>query len=222
MPVPPDYDGRGGGGHVELAEQRVGLLVGLEVDPAERDRVPDREIPQAVRVRAEPRAEDLDDGKAPAQQQLAPHQKRLDDGLAQVGQLIDGAAQLAGAQLEHTPGLAGPCGHDGGPAGEHVHVAREPACLVDSDRAGLVVGLLDDLDAALEHDVEAEAAVAGVEEDVTCPHTALVPARGERGDVRGTELGEGDCFVRGHRHALHGVTRPAAVAGGRYPEHSRT
>ncbi len=49
-----DHHRRRRGRHPELPEQRLGLLVGLQIEPGERDRVATRKIPEAVRVRREP------------------------------------------------------------------------------------------------------------------------------------------------------------------------
>ena len=196
--VAADHDRRGRWGHVELAQQRVGLLVGLEVDPAERDGVSEGEVAQPVRIGREARADDLDHRETLTQEQLAAHEERLEDLLADIGQLVHRAPELGGVHLQHAAVLGHAGVHDGRAAGEHVDVTGELAGSVHRDDARLAVGLLQDLDAAVEDDVEAEIAVAGLEEVLAAADAAGVAAGGERGQLLGLERGEGDLLFGSH------------------------
>ena len=133
-----------------------------------------------------------------AQQQLAAHEERLEDRLAQIGQLVHRPAELGGVHLEHVPILRHAGAHHRGTAGEHVHVARELAGAVHRDHARRVVRLLQDLDAAVDHDEEAEVAVTGLEQVFAGADGTRVPTRAEGGEVLRAEGGKSDILVDGH------------------------
>ena len=108
-----DDDGRIRRGNSELTKQLLGLRVALHVDPLERNRVPRREVAQAVRIDREARADDLQAYEAFAQQQRAAHEEGLEDDLTELGPLVDGLAERRRAELEHFPVRGDSRGHDG-------------------------------------------------------------------------------------------------------------
>jgi hypothetical protein len=62
--------------------------------------------------------------------------------------------------------------------------------------------VLHDLDLSLDHDEEAEVAVAFGEQDLAGADAAGMPAGGERGEVLGAQDGKGDFVIVGHRDLL--------------------
>jgi hypothetical protein len=168
----------------------------------ERDGVAGGEVAEPMRLRREARADDPEALEALVQQQVPPHEKGLDDGLAEIGELVHRPAQLTGAEL-HDPAVGGGLrGHQRAPAREHVHVAGELAGLVHRDLAGRAARVLDDLDRPLDHDEEAEIAVAFGEQDLAGADGAGMPAGGERGEVLAAQDRKGDFVIVGHRARL--------------------
>ena len=89
--------------------------------------------------------------------------------------------------------------HQRAPAGEHVHVAGELARLVHHDRVRRAARVLDDLDLAIDHDEEAEVAVAFGEQDFAGADVAGMPPGRQRGEILGAQDRKGDFLIVGHR-----------------------
>ena len=72
------------------------MLIGVEIDEVERDRVARREVTKAVRVGREARTDDLRALETPAQEQRTAGKKRLAERFAELGDFVHRAAQFAG------------------------------------------------------------------------------------------------------------------------------
>ena len=122
------HDRRGRGGDVELAEQRVRLLVGLEIEEPERDARCGWRSRASRCASGEKREPMMRDALEPLlEQQSAAGQERLDDRLAQLGQLVHRPAELAAVELQTRPSSVARASDQGGAAGQQVHVAGELA-----------------------------------------------------------------------------------------------
>ena len=209
----PDHDRCGRGGHVELAEQRLGAFVGLEVEEFERDTVPTREFAEAVRVGRKARADNLDAFEALAEKQRPPREERLEDDVAELGILVDRLPERGGTQLQDLAVPGDARRHEGDASGEHVDVAGELLGLVHRHGMGDAARMLDDLDRAVEHNVEGEAAVPFREEDVACLDVADAGAGTEQID-----LGVGQLWKRGFSFGRHGGRSWAGLVLVRPPE----
>src|SRR5581483_3765214 len=209
-PFAADHHRRRRRRNVEVAQDPFGLRVGLEVDPGEGDGIPRGEVAQTMRVGGEARPDDSDAGETAVEQQRAAREKRLDDDLAELRELVDGMAQIDRAHLEDLA-LDGGAGRDQRrAAGQHVDVAGEFLRLVDDDRVRGAAGVLDDLDRAGEHDVEAEAAIAFGKQDVAGVDRARVSALPEGGDLRGRQPREGQVAIaeRWRTHRIDAIKAP--------------
>ncbi len=149
-----------------------------------------------MRIRGEARADDLDAGEATAQEERPSREKGAKDDLAELGKRIDGIAQRLRVELEHAAGAADACRDERHTAGERVDVAGELVRPVHRDHARLSVRVLDDLNLAVEDDVEAEVAIALGEEDLVRGDLALASPGTERVDLTLDQRGEGDVVLR--------------------------
>ena len=183
VPAAPDDDRRLLGADAELAQQRLGALVLLDVDPGMRETVARAELAQPASVRREARADQLEAGAHPDQHRAA-DQEGTQDEIAQRLVVGDDLAQLVDGHDEDLARLD----HDGGQehrlAHEEVQLAEEAPRSVDHEQslAGRPVGVID-RDLALEDDVEVVAAVALLEQDVAGLDLAPLALGLERGDL---------------------------------------
>ena len=141
----PDHDRCLVRRHPELAQQRLGLGVLLEVDPRVRYAVARGELAQASRVRRIARADDAQPG-ALANQQRAPQKAGPDQQVAERRIVVDELAQLVERDREDLARLAHPRGRERRLSGEQVELAEETPRPVDPDHPLLVVDLLDHRD----------------------------------------------------------------------------
>src|SRR5207247_6540197 len=88
MAVTREHDRCRRRGDTKLPEQGLGLLIRLEIDPCEWDRVPSRKIAEAVRIRRESRTDDFEALEPLAQKERAPREKGLEHDFAEVRQRV--------------------------------------------------------------------------------------------------------------------------------------
>ncbi len=126
-------------------------------------------------------------------------EERLDQGLAQLGQLVDRMPELGVAQLDDPPIFDRPAGDQAGPAAEHVDVAAELSGMGHRDDVGDALRMPDDLDRALEHHEEGAVAVAFLEQDLPGAHLTGMTPGGECRDILALEGGKGNFVIAGRR-----------------------
>jgi hypothetical protein len=151
-----------------------------------------------VRGGREARADDLDLAVATPEQQVAAAHEGLDDGVAQLGDVVHRVAELVGVELEQRGFADGPDGDERGPAGQHVHLAGELPGVHPGDRPGILALPVGGLELALANDIEAEAGVAGGVQDVAGADGSRVAAGRQRGEVAVAEGRIGGVQVGGH------------------------
>ena len=109
--------------------------------------------------------------------------ERLEQLVAEVGDLLDDPAQLGLADAVG-PGLAPGVGRDdGGAVGQQRDVAGELARAVDDDRLRLVGRFVHDRDLARLDDVEGQAALPGLEDDLAVLERADLGQSGQGFDL---------------------------------------
>jgi hypothetical protein len=198
LPFPPHYERRRRRRYLELPQDRLGLAVGLQVEPLEGDQVPGGEVAEAVRLGREARADDGHADHATPEQQLPAHDERLDHRLAQIGHLVHRVPQLLGVEREDPAVLQHPPHDDDAPAGQGVHVAGELADPVHRDLSLALAGVRHDLDGPLEHHEEPETPVAFAEEDLARAHGAEVTPGRQLLQLSRSEDRKGDVALGGH------------------------
>src|SRR4051794_12569745 len=125
-----DHDRRLRGTHPELAQQRLGRLVALEVDPAVRQAVARGELAEPARLRRVPRPDQPQAGTQP-DQELAPDQEGANDQVAELSVLLHGGLQALDRNPEYLAGLANDGRVEGRLPGEQAQLAQESAGPVD-------------------------------------------------------------------------------------------
>ena len=216
---PPDHHRRVLGLDTQLAEQLLGLLVPLQVDPAVRQEVAGGELQQPPGVGREARADDPE-----ANTEL--DQDRAADEIGPQHQVAEGRVlgdQLAQALHRHGQDLAGLLDHrrqQRGLVGEQAQLAEEPAGPVHGDHPlGPATLLLDDRHRPREDHEEVVVLVALPVEDLAWPRGSPLAVGGQglqllvaQPRVRPLEvrcLGQRRRVGRGHVH--HPVPPPAGV-----------
>ena len=199
-----DDDGRFRRRNSELTKQLLGVGVALHVYPSERNRIPGREVAQAMRIDREARSDDLQAFEAVAQQHRAAHEEGLEDDLTELGPLVDRLAKRRRAELEQFPVLNDSRAHDGRTSGQQVDVARELVRLMDDDDVRIAARALEHLDRAADHDIAAEAAIALGEQHLAGPDG---PATAEGHQVCNLGIGQSrkrDIFLADHVNLTRG------------------
>ena len=148
--------------------------------------------------RREARADDLDPLEAAAEQEGAAHEKRLDDGLSQLGELVHGPSQLVGAELEDVTVLGHPPGHQNGAAAEHVHVTGELSRAMNDHAMRSAARVFEDLHRAVLHHEEGQVTVALLEKELAGVDLAGVTAGGKCLEVFVAQSRKGNIVIIGH------------------------
>jgi hypothetical protein len=193
-----DDDGRFRGGNSELTKQLLGVRVAFHVDPRERNRIPGREVSQAMRIDRETRSDDLQAFVAVAQQQRAAHEEGLEDDLTELRPLVDRLAKRQRAELEHFPVRSHPRGHDRGTPGQQIDVAGELLRFVDDDGMRITARALEHLDRAVEHDIATEAAIAFGEQHLAGPDGPTPASRLQACNLGIGQSRKRDVFLANH------------------------
>jgi hypothetical protein len=120
-----DHHRRRRGRHAELPKQRLGLLVGLQIEPGERDRVA---VAKSLRRCAS--GENRDPMiLMPSNPSLKSSVRRVRNAfrhdLPDFRQRVHGLTQRGGRQLQHLATCGRAPGHERGASRQRVHVARE-------------------------------------------------------------------------------------------------
>lgn len=218
--VPPDHQRRLLRADPEAAQQSLGLLVRLQIDPAVRQPVAGGELAQPTGVGRIARADDAETGSLPDEQsaaaQAGAQHHVTEHGVPghQVTHLIHGQ----GEDLARVPDHGGVEGHL---SFQEAEFADEAARAVHTQQAfaGCAVAL-DDGDRATEDDVEHLAPLALPDQHVTClggvPSAVLRQAGRlvvRQAGIGAVDVGslEGDALLHLVRHRRR--ARPRLVAG---------
>ena len=144
-----------------------------------RDLVLVEELADDRQVRIAQRSDDAHPDEAGTLQQDPARLERLEQLVAEIGDLVNHPAQVAGPD---TVGPASPLGvgrDDGRAIGQQRDVARELAWTVDNDRPRLVARFVHDRDRARLDDVEGEAALPGPEQGLAVSERTEVGHAGQ-------------------------------------------
>ena len=203
----PDHHRRVLRTDAQLPQQRLGLRVALEVEPAVREAVARGELAQPARVRVVARAHDPE-AAAELDQEGAPDEVRLHDEVAQAGVPRDRVAQPLQRDDEHRARLAHDRREERGLPGEQVDLAEESPGPVHRQLTLAVV--LDDRHQALEHHDEIGGRLSLPVEHLPRARAAPLPPCGEGGDLLVAEPREGPVEIG----RLDGRHLPPVVAAG--------
>ena len=212
-PAPDDHRGLLGG-DAELAQQRLGVRVLLEVDPVVWQAVARGELADPARVGRVARA---DDAKArPQPDEHGPAQEeRAQDQVAEVRVVGDELAQPFGRHGEDLAVLHDHRGQERSLAGEQIQLAEEAALSVHADRAlATAVMALDDRDLARQDHEEVVAGVTLAEEHVAALDATALADRLERRELAVVEPRERAGAVLGLDECVAVESRAHGSSGG--------
>ena len=216
VPSAPDHDRRLFGVDVQLTQERLGLVVGLEVDPAVRKAIAGAELAQPACVVGVPRADDREAGAEP-DQHLAAQQERPQDQVAEHGVLGDELAQALDRDDQHLARLAHDRREQRGLVREQAQLAQEATGPVHRDQALVATVAGDHGDLSLQNDEEVVVLVPFAEQDLVLLGAPALAVRGEHSDLLVTEAWEGALQIGrlceggrfGGAHAESTRSRPA-------------
>ena len=118
--------------HTELGRHGLGGRVGLQIQPAVREPVSGREVPDPPGVRGVLRADDPQAGPEPDEDRAA-QQVGTQDQVAERGIAGHQLPEPADRHREHLARVDGYCGIPGALAGQQAELAEEPATAVNGD-----------------------------------------------------------------------------------------
>ncbi len=114
----------------------------------------------------------------------------------QIDIILHHAPQIRAGNFEQIAGLSRPASHQTAPPGELVHLAGEFSAVEHAQHVFAVLGYVGNFDAAFEHDKDAAAGVALIENDFTRIDALLLSEGGEPRNLRVRQaLGTSHRFV---------------------------
>lgn len=175
-------------GKLETLDKAVGFGLALRVDQAMRITVAHKEALQPQGIGTVPRPNQHHAAEASADQTHAPQDEGTHDDLADVRFRGHHAAKIIRVHAQYVAVHGHTRGRHHGAAVEHVHLAAELPRRVHREDIGLTVLVdIEDLDDAVQHKEEVDAALAALEQHRASRYVFLLPVGGDAPDHGGVK-----------------------------------
>ena len=214
--VDPNQDRRLGARDGKRLQQRRTLGVGVDVVPAHRQQVPLEQVADLEGATRAARRDQAQHAHLVPLEPGPPRRHRLQDELAELGQLGQHRAQLGPLERDHAGRLDGDPGRDRRLAGEHGDVPDERAAVHPREPHVFLQAAVDDVDNAVLDDEERRIADALLEQQLVRLEGPPLPALGQLLDLGVRQPREQDRIAElGEELGLDAFPRhptPAAVS----------
>ncbi|HTB75646.1 MAG TPA: hypothetical protein VK762_20485 [Polyangiaceae bacterium] len=175
---------------MEAFEQLLHVGRGLDVEVGVRLAVASQEFLELQRARRVPRPDENGIAQTARDTERPAQEKGAHQDVAELRVSDDDAPQAFSADFEDRPVLAHARGYERLSPRQHVELADELATTLRADQLLTEEGDAQDVDRALEHDVEVWARLPLLDEDLTAWGAKLARAGRDATDLRFVELRE--------------------------------